>query len=343
MVSSMLRSSLPLLALALCSTTAVAQVVVGVPNTDPATGDCTLVPFGSDGSAFTDVRYQVVVRRSSLGGLSFSALTRLDFAPCSASNRTYASIQVRAALLPAGTALSETFDANLGSDPITLWQGENVQWNNGNPDTWLALPLDSALFYDAASDIVIDVITAGGAGTGPALGFHRGQSIERLVAIYDGVDVPQVVDIHDLGGLKMRLTFTPDGVENRIELSPCPSQSGIEPRLVLDFPVNEPRVVNSLQIRAEDVPSGTAGVFGLGLNRAQVPLPFASGCIALHDFLVTVPVVAAIDDAFSLSFPLPNNPAITGTDVLSQYLALDTSMGTLGLATTARGSTRFQF
>jgi hypothetical protein len=84
-------------------------------------------------------------------------------------------------------------------------------------------------------------------------------------------------------------------------------------------------------------------VLGLGLTRTEAPLPFGSGCLALHDFLVTLPVVATPDNVLNVAFQLPDDPTIAGADVLSQYLALDVSMNGFGLAASERGSTRFQF
>lgn len=330
------------LLLALSSSFLAAQQTVSVPDDNPATGTCSIIPFGTDGTSFTDQRYQVVFRRSTLNGIPPGFLTGLEFAACASGDRLFTSIRVLAAVVPQGTELSPEFDANLGASPSLLLEATNFELDNGTADVWLDLGLDSAMAYDGVGDLVLDIFVTGAAQTsGSAIGFHRGSSIPRLVAPSDGVSLPTTATVMDNGGLKTRLTFTTtDVVLNTIEETACPGPSGRLPRMGFFFPNSGPVTGEPFAFEVSNATPNQAAILGVGVNRANLPLPLSNGCSFYHDFLLFELRTADNGGVATRVIPISMGSTMIGVELFSQWIVVDASMADgFGLAATERGVT----
>ena len=330
-------------------------VTVSIPSEDPAQGFCNFFPFGSSGSALADQKYQMVLRSADLPQQA-GVLTAVRFSPCGSGLRTFSTIRIVAAVLPAGTTLSTTFADNLNDSARVIFDESDFEWAN-TADTWNGLPLSSGLQYEAGGDLLLDIELTGASISNFTSGFHRASNIDRVGAQFVGGSAPATAEFQDSFGLRVQLEFGGPAVLHRIELDGCQASNGQVPQLGFGGAVLRRSVAGSEGFEVEWRLTGAPtdgpinfGVLLLSATTPSSPILFpggTDGCSALVGLTTLIAVLPAPVDQFgraSVSFsensPLGLLPGDVGfgLELFSQWVATDARTSNFfGLVSSARG------
>ena len=300
-----------------------------VPNNDPTTGTCNVIPFGDPSvtSTWSNQKYQTRCTVADLGGLP-NLITGLGFAPCTGGPAHYATIEVVIDHIPAAQPFVTTFASNLTPNAITVLSATNYTWNvTGN--AWNEIGLQTFFVYNGVDDIVVQVTTSG--ATAPA-GFHRDVR-QRLYWV--GASGPPAA------------TGTLGNAAGKIEVSMltgklsshgvgCLGSNGI-PTLTLS---GSAVVGNTMSFNlANGLPSGIALFIAGFTNATPFPLELsflgAPNCYLFTDLSITSAMFLDPAGGGSVAVPIP--PALIGFLFYGQFASFDPAANPFGFTTSGYG------
>jgi hypothetical protein len=269
---------------------------IGVPDNDPTMGTCNVFPMGSS----TEWRYQQLIPASFLPAARFK-ITDMAYAPCASGSGVYSNFEVRMGLTSAA-ALSNSFDANLGSCPVTVLSTPGFSWTyTGN--TWAPFGLQCAFAYDGMRNLVVEVRYDNRTGTAPSC--HR-DVLPRCYTSGTGARNNPTAATVTTGALKILLTIDRTCV---LWHSPEPEQVSIG---------------TGGKLVGEQFPPAAPYQIATALGHAT-QIPFGSCSICLDpDFLFfgsifgTIPLfsgysgIVAANGQFGGSYRVPNATALVG-------------------------------
>ena len=161
------------------------------------------VHYVTESATYANQRYQMLVKRDLI--TNSGRITGLAFAPGGTGLHRCDSIQIKMAHLPAGSTLSNTFDANL-SGAVTVLAATNSSWPVAGGE-WNRIGLQNSFNYDGTSDLVIEVITMGNRYATCTGGFHRDTDTPRIYNVGWSGTPPAMASSGSDGGTKVRLEF----------------------------------------------------------------------------------------------------------------------------------------
>ncbi len=322
-----MRSSRLLVAL-LCAAPALAQNWY-IPNNDPTTGTCNVIPFGdpSPTSTWSHQKYQTRCTVADLGGV-VNIITGLGFAPCTGGRAHYDAIEVVIDHIPVAQPLVTTFASNLTANAVTVLNATNYTWNvTGN--AWNEIGLQTLFVYNGADDIVVQITTTG--GTAPA-GFHRDVR-QRLYWVGTAGPAPASGTFGNAAGKIEVSMLTGKTSSHGVG---CLGSNGTP---TLGF-TGSPVVGNTLTIDLTNGVPGGAALFIAGFTNG-FPFPLELGflgaptCFAYTDLSVTAGLF--LDPLGAGSFVLPIPVAAVGFLFYGQYAVLDPLANPFGFTTSNYG------
>lgn len=288
-------------------------------GTSPSTGTCNSIPWGDAGSSiWSNQRYQVVVPASDLGAAGF--ITGLEFAPCGTGTHTSSTLTITIGMVPNGFqfgAGNVDFAANLASASGTTVVLDQSNYSfDLNADNWTNVGFTASFPYDGASDLLIDILTAGNTNLG-APGMRRADDRQRLYAV-DWTGIPPVTGTTDLMALKMRV------LTGCAELSTfglgC---AGLE----LSF-AGAPALGGTLAVDMSGGAATSPAALDIGLvGTSPFPIdlsPFGlRGCLLYTSVELSANAVSDGAGNATLSLPVPSSPALTGARLFFQWVHLN--------------------
>ena len=324
-----MRSS-HLLAALLCAAPAVAQSWY-VPNNDPTTGACNVIPFGDPSPTSPNWSYQKYQTRCTAAdlGAAVNLITGLGFAACSAGRSHYDQIEIVIDHIPPSQPHVNTFASNLTPNAVTVLNATNYTWNLTASNSWHEIGLQNLFVYNGVDDIVVQITTWG--GNAPA-GFHR-DTRQRLYSV--GGSAPHgTTGAFDNAAGKIEVSMLTGKVS--LHGDGCVGSNGTP---ALNFS-GSPVVGNTLSFDLTNgVPNGIA-LFFAGFSNA-FPFPFdltilgMPGCYAYTDLTVTSALF--LDPLGAGSFPLPIPASAVGLLFYGQYAVLDPAANAFGFTTSNYG------
>jgi hypothetical protein len=329
---------------ALCVATAVVESPVAqtvfVPDANPSSGTCSVVPFGADdpASPFADQVVQILLTNDRFGSAA-GVVTDLSFASCATGRLHFDELRVTVGTTSA-TVLSSDFAGNLGASTVEVLRLRDHDWPLV-ADQWRPLGIQIPFVVDGSANLVVEFRTRGaswvpegGGGVGTP-GFHAATSIPRAVAIGVGDVPPTQASTVDMAGPKVALRFGLAG-SGRYGVG-CAGGSGIVPFAF----VASPAVLGQTLVFGSFGPPATFRAMLLGLDtRAPLyPIDLAPGgmpgCRLYHD--VALGAQGGFADGAGVSaatIPVPPVPGLVGLSVYAQAVVLDG--GRFGLTDYAR-------
>ncbi|MCR9248534.1 MAG: hypothetical protein NXI31_26200 [bacterium] len=301
-----------------------------VPNSDPSTGGCNVIPFGSTTlGTFAQARYQCKATAADLGG-AVGVITGLGFAPCRSGTAHYTQIDIVMDHHPAGTPLTTTFANNLTPAAMTVMSASDFTWHL-TADNWTEIGLQVPFVYNGIDDLVIQVTTVDGTAPG---GFHRDARQRVYWVASSGTPAPSGAS----GNAALKFEVSMLTAKTSTYGVGCAGTNG-EPvhsfggssqlGQTLDLEVSA-GVPNQLAFLVMGIYAGTP--FPLDLGFLGMP-----GCFQHIDTLTVLAVPLDPAGAGAAQLPIPNDPSYVNVRLYSQYACLDPGANAAGVTTTRYG------
>ncbi|MDA0933472.1 MAG: hypothetical protein O3C51_08435 [Planctomycetota bacterium] len=314
-----------LFAVTLAASAATQGVAYGIPNSDPTSGNCNVIPFGTtaNNATWANQRMQVVATASDLGSVP-GLVTGLSFAPCATGVHYTDSIRITMALVPAGFTFSggnNNFDQNLNAvgfaQVVVLDQREYTWQKNGNQ--WSSIGLDQSFVYDGQSDLLIDLVLEGNDADNGSSSMHR-DTRERLYAATWAGTPPATGRVGN-NGTKFRVELQCADITTYglgcggLEMSASGSSA----------------LGGTLTVAVSGAASGLPVVFGFGSYNG-VPFPIdlsgfgAFGCRLRNSTDASAISPADAAGRASLALAIPGDPGLMGARLFFQCLHVNPAM-----------------
>jgi hypothetical protein len=314
----------------------VAAQCYGIPNSDPTTGNCNVIPFGEDSprsTTFGNQIYQSMATAADLGNQP-GFVTGLAFAPCGTGVRQFSSLTIKMGHCNLGT-LGTTFAANFTSPPVTVLDVRNFEWPN-IADTWNKLPLQRPfLFIPPLGDLVVEITAVGVGMSSGTAGMH--QDTRQRVYGVGWTGVPALSGSSDLGGAKMQICVGTAGTA--VFGSGCPGTNHQAPSLSYSGSSRIGQILN-VDLASARATSPYFTLLGTTIG-APHPVPLDAigmpGCRLYSSILVSFAGVTNASGAGTAPFPIPNDPTLTALMLFHQCGVVDVDTNGLGLVTSNAG------
>lgn len=271
--------------------------------------------YRTDTSAWTNQRYQTILRREELG--SANTITGLAFSPSVNGTHWNRNLQIRMSHVPAGHTLSTTFATNLPT-PVTVLNSPNYTFHT-LASSWTEVGLQSSFAYDGTSDVVVDIIALANHASGTG-GFNRSGSTPRAFAsdwAFGGT--PTVASGTDNSGQRMRVSFA---CANANEFgTACGS-------LLADH-VGSGAHGTTFNFHVHNAPANAAAIVALGFNNGSPGYPqnlnsFGfTNCTSWNTGTATLFYVCDGSGFANHALGLPNTTAYDGLKIYGQWFVLD--------------------
>ncbi len=314
----------------------VAAQCYGIPNSDPTTGTCNVIPFGDanpSSTSWANQIYQSMATAADLGNQP-GLVTGLAFAPCGTGVRQFSSLTIKMGHCNLGT-LGTTFAANFTSPPVTVLDVQNFEWPNV-ANTWNKLPLQQPfLFVPPLGDLVVEITAIGvGMPTGTT-GMHR-DTRQRVYAV-GWTGVPPLSGTSGLAAAKMEVCIGTAGTA--VFGSGCLGTNNLAPSLSYS---GSSRIGQILNVDLASAKPTTPYFTLLGTTiGSPYPLPLDAvgmpGCKLYSSILVSFAGVTNASGASTAPYPIPNDPTLTGLMLFHQCGVVDVGANALGLVTSNAG------
>ena len=299
-----------------------------IPDSNPTTGTCNVIPFGNTTGTWLNQRYQTLVTAADLAHTA-GTISGLGFSPCDPGLRLHSSLKITFSHVPPGYVLQAIFENNLPT-PVVVLEANNYSWG-GVPNTWNEIGLQSYFPYDGFSDLVIEVIAQGNNFLGSAFGGHHRDTRMRVFATGWTGPVPTsgTISFHALkmeilmGMAKISLHGKPPASSASTIAEGCNGHS---------LTVNGSSQLGSNQL---DVLASGAGisspiVLNIGVTNGSGLFPISltgmgfTDCFMYNDLSVPFMMVATASGTATVSLgPVPNSAALIGCRLYVQFASLD--------------------
>lgn len=295
-----------------------------VPDNDPTTGTCNVIPFGQTvGSAFYQAKYQSRFTAADLGAAA-NLITGLGFASCSSGRAHYDQMEVVLDHIPAAQPTSTTFASNLTPAAVTVLNVSNYTWNL-TANAWNEIGLQNFFVYNGVDDVIVQITMVN--GIAPA-GFRRATR-ERIYWIAAS-GTPPATGTSGLAASKVEVSMLMGRTSSHGD--GCPGSNGTPS---VNF-TGSPQVGNTISFDLTNGVSSGIGLFIAGtVNSFPFPIDLAGfgapGCYAYTDLAFTSAVLLDPAGAGSVAVPIP--AGLTGFRFYSQYAVLDLPANQFGFTT----------
>jgi hypothetical protein len=310
---------------------------VYIPDNNPATGSCNVIPFGTQKTSkfWRNQKYQTLIPAAKISK-SPVRICELGFAPCGSGMRKFDSIVIKMAYSKSAT-LSKVFASNLGGQVKTVLSQKNYVWPN-TAAKWNPIGLQKDfLFIPQLGNLVIEIEVRGAdIPRSPGNGFRTGAQ-PRLYAFGWTTNPPTSGSLGKTAALKMELCF--DKASYNFFGMGCKGSNNLAPNLTA---TGIPQLGKTIQINLSNAPTPVSpAVLILSTSNAS-PLPAdltgagAPGCFLYvrPDFLLGL---GAINGKGTVKLPIPNSPSLLCARFYNQFLVVDPKANKLKLTSSNYG------
>jgi hypothetical protein len=301
-----------------------------IPDSDPTTGTCNVIPFGqSPGGSFYQCKYQQRCTVADLGA-AVNIVTGLAFSSCLAGRAHYDSLEIVLDHIPAAQPLSTTFANNLTPNAVTVLSATNYTWNI-TAATWNEVGLQNLFVYNGVDDLVVQVTTVN--GTAPVQGMRTGNH-QRIYWIASA-GTPPATGTSGTAAQKIEVSMLTAHTSSHGD--GCPGSNGTP---LLSF-TGSSQIGQTLSINLNNGVPGSVSLFIVGTTNA-FPFPLELGflgmpsCYLYTDLLLTDVVVHGPvgNGSFVLAIPPSTAPWFT---FYSQFACLDLPANPFGFTASNYG------
>lgn len=308
-----------------------------VPDADPTTGACNVIPFGtaSSSTSWSNQRYQTMVLHADLSVPLNGKLNICDigFASCGVAgtpNITHFDRIIIRLGQTSATTLSATFSANLVANVQTVLSASNYDWHHQG-ETWNRIGFERDYAYDQSlgRNLVLDICVVGARKiASTTLGFHAAGRPRVFNAGWSG-SCPDIGTVGNNSALKWVINVDTWAI-NEFGLG-CKGSNGV-PQLKL---VGSAELGQTLGMVLDNAPPNGSAFLALGLGYYDggfdLSILGAPGCrqYPLLNVLLGVPTNGG--GQYALKVPVPKDVNLICRRFYLQFFPVDPPANPAGL------------